>query len=422
MALEGTLRDFSLADIFQLIGLQRKTGVLTLRSAEDVVTISFLDGKVVGADSLNKRLEDRLGQVLLRTRTITQEQLDAALREQMETLERLGRILLKRGVVTRDGMRQAVQTQILQVIFRVFRWKDGDYQFSQEISIDYDAELVVPISSESILMEGARMLDEWPIIEKRIAHRGVIYLPTPAARDVEVASPEETEELESFEFEAEPPLSTGKLRITPVERDVLTLLDGYSTVDDVVRQSPHGEFETCKALYTLLTRSLIRQATREELTRALLPRPSAAPTPAPPMRLPWLALLLAPLLIAGALLATRNPYNPLLGPGPSLPTRLGTVASWARLWGVWQVLEGRAVLVGSLPVTVGDLSKERLLPDWALKDPWGRPYRFVLHEQSVVLAGSTPSGAPDPALLLTQRLSLEEEADAGGSRAVVLVP
>ncbi|HEY8848998.1 MAG TPA: DUF4388 domain-containing protein, partial [Thermoanaerobaculia bacterium] len=27
MALEGTLRDFSLADIFQLIGLQRKTGV-----------------------------------------------------------------------------------------------------------------------------------------------------------------------------------------------------------------------------------------------------------------------------------------------------------------------------------------------------------------------------------------------------------
>ena len=32
MALEGTLKDFSLADIFQLIGLQRKTGILTLQS------------------------------------------------------------------------------------------------------------------------------------------------------------------------------------------------------------------------------------------------------------------------------------------------------------------------------------------------------------------------------------------------------
>ena len=44
MALEGTLRDFSLADIFQLIGLQRKTGVLTLRGKDETVTVTILDG------------------------------------------------------------------------------------------------------------------------------------------------------------------------------------------------------------------------------------------------------------------------------------------------------------------------------------------------------------------------------------------
>ena len=68
MALEGTLKDFSLADIFQLIGLQRKTGVLTLRGKDDTVTVTFLDGKVVGADSLSHRLENRLGHVLIRER------------------------------------------------------------------------------------------------------------------------------------------------------------------------------------------------------------------------------------------------------------------------------------------------------------------------------------------------------------------
>jgi hypothetical protein len=41
MALEGTLRDFSFADILQLISLQRKTGVLTLRTEENLVTVSF---------------------------------------------------------------------------------------------------------------------------------------------------------------------------------------------------------------------------------------------------------------------------------------------------------------------------------------------------------------------------------------------
>ena len=74
MALEGTLRDFSLADIFQLIGLQRKTGVLTLRTKDDTVTVTFLDGKVVGADSLNHRLENRLGSVLIKSAIITPEQ------------------------------------------------------------------------------------------------------------------------------------------------------------------------------------------------------------------------------------------------------------------------------------------------------------------------------------------------------------
>ena len=50
MALEGTLRDFSFADILQLISLQRKNGVLTLKHLGEVVTISFLDGRIAGAE------------------------------------------------------------------------------------------------------------------------------------------------------------------------------------------------------------------------------------------------------------------------------------------------------------------------------------------------------------------------------------
>ena len=38
MALEGTIKDFGLPDIFQLIGLQRKTGHLTLSNDKESVT------------------------------------------------------------------------------------------------------------------------------------------------------------------------------------------------------------------------------------------------------------------------------------------------------------------------------------------------------------------------------------------------
>src|SRR3954468_23217028 len=103
MALEGTLKDFSLADIFQLIGLQRKTGVLTLRSKDDTVTVTFLDGKVVGADSLNRRLETRLGSVLMKSGIVTQEQLARALDIQKETLQRLGYVLVHYEIISSES-------------------------------------------------------------------------------------------------------------------------------------------------------------------------------------------------------------------------------------------------------------------------------------------------------------------------------
>jgi Domain of unknown function (DUF4388) len=427
MALEGTLRDFSLSDIFQLIGLQRKTGVLTLRSSEDVVTVSFLDGKVVGADSLNKRLEDRLGQVLLKTGAVTKAELDAALKTQMETLERLGHILLERTVISREELRKAFEQQLLQIIYRVFRWQDGDYHFSQETSVDYDAELVAPLGSESILMEGARMLDEWPIIEKKIPHRGMIFMATPAARQAEVTLEQEEENLETFDMDLEPVApkasSSGRVRISPTERDVLALVNGSNAVDDIVRRSPHGEFDTCKALYTLLTRSLIRQATRDEVARAAQKTVTEViPPPAWHAQFPWLAIVLLPLLALTIFLAPRNPANPLLGPAPKLLPRAMEASSWSHMAGIWHTLQARALLTGTFPDTLGELTRERLLRAGDLQDPWGRMYRYVLREQSVVLAGNNSNGAPDSNLMFFQHLGAENEETPTGPGAVLVTP
>ena len=86
MALVGTIKDFGLADILQLIGLQRKTGVLTLERPADTVTVKFLDGAVVGAETSLRNLEDLLGSVLVRTGRITQAQLKEALQIQQGSL------------------------------------------------------------------------------------------------------------------------------------------------------------------------------------------------------------------------------------------------------------------------------------------------------------------------------------------------
>jgi hypothetical protein len=276
-------------------------------------------------------------------------------------------------------------------------------------------------------MEGARMLDEWPIIEARIPHRGIVFVPTTPTAQLQVAAADELDELESLELDlpsraraASRPASN---TVTPVEANILKLLDATSTVDDVVRKSVHGEFETCKALYMLLTRDLIREATQQEARAARDRYEARALAAAPPTtRLPWLALLLIPLLLFSQLLANRNPLNPLLGQGPKILPRIAAAYSFSRMWGVWQVLHARAALVGSYPDNLAELVSERLLSDRTLRDPWSRAYRYVLREQAVLLAGSTPDGVPDPNLILSRHLGAEGDAAMQGQGATLVTP
>ena len=46
---------------------------------------------------------------------------------------------------------------------------------AQDVHVDYDKENFTPMSAESILMEGMRMIDEWPIIERKISSFDMVF-------------------------------------------------------------------------------------------------------------------------------------------------------------------------------------------------------------------------------------------------------
>src|SRR6185436_14122337 len=150
MALEGTLKDFALPDIFQLIGLQKKTGMLVLNDKDDEVTIAFKDGELVSAESRKRRLEERLGTRLVKSGLITEGQLHDALEKQKQTLQRLGVILATEQLVKKEDLKRALEIQMTQVVYRVFRWEDAYYRFDQDAAIDYDRENVVPMPAEGL--------------------------------------------------------------------------------------------------------------------------------------------------------------------------------------------------------------------------------------------------------------------------------
>ncbi|HEX6642247.1 MAG TPA: DUF4388 domain-containing protein [Thermoanaerobaculia bacterium] len=404
MALEGTLRDFSLADIFQLIGLQRKTGVLTLRSKEDTVTVTFLDGKVVGADSLDRRLENRLGSVLIRTGYLTQDQLNRALEIQRETLQRLGFILTHYGIISAESLKEAIQLQITQIVYRLFRWHDGDYHFSQETTIEYDRDNVTPISAESILMEGARMIDEWPIIEKRIRSYDMVFRKKLTDQEIVVVGAEDADEID-FDGTASRKRKgtfTESIRITQEEKMIYSMVDGTMTVGEIVEVSRLPEFDTNKALYELLTRDLIEEVRGASAAAVLqqatpVDESEVAETPVP---LP-LVLILVVLAIGSLVTSVRNPLNsirPLTG-GVSSVTATRKAISLQRIETIGQALEKFNDAQGRLPTELSELVPHYIGAS-LLRDPWGNPYKYLQPANRYLVIGFSADGRPDTDLYL----------------------
>src|SRR5260370_33820389 len=71
MAVEGTLDLFRLPEILQLISQQGKTGILTVQGQQDIVAVSFLNGRIVAADALTQTVEEGLSQVLVSEKLVS---------------------------------------------------------------------------------------------------------------------------------------------------------------------------------------------------------------------------------------------------------------------------------------------------------------------------------------------------------------
>ena len=413
MALEGTIKDFGLPDIFQLIGLQRKTGLLTLKHDKENVTVTFESGQVVMADSAAKRLEDRLGNVLVKQGKLSKEKLDEALQTQKATLQRLGHILTTGNYITPKDLKDALQVQVSQIVFRVFRWRDGEYHFEPSETVDFDRDNFIPMSADFILMEGIRMVDEWPIIEKKIPSMDIVFRTVVDPSLIEVAGGsgggvEEVLAGMATETKRSAASSASKIRLTPEEERIYRKVDGTRTVQGVIDSTGGGEFEVCRVLFDLLNRNIITPAgrgpTRDASVAGL---PASAPSATPGYIVAGLCVLLA---IGGIVIRRETPFAvtglpPVLSPAHDLMLE---AASHSRLDRLDRAILAYHLAYGSAPATLEVLVSEGLVDRSYLHDPWARPYHYALTENGYLLSGVDDSGKPAPGTVVERSLPAEK--------------
>jgi len=236
MAIEGPLRELGIHDVFQLLDLSRKTGALRVTSAlrDNEGTVYFDSGRVVSAAIRSN--PHPLGALLVRAGKISEGDLERARAEQARRSDgkRLGELLVAAGALTWRELERQVRLQIETVVFELMSWQEGFFSFVEGPVADAPTEAVARISTESLLMEGARRIDEWARIAHRIPHLAVVPLLAPIDED-------------------HPSL----LDLLPNEWEMLAMIDGQSDLRGIATRLGRSEFDVAKIAYGLLSTGII---------------------------------------------------------------------------------------------------------------------------------------------------------------------
>jgi hypothetical protein len=340
MALEGSLTDFGLADILQLIYFQRKTGILTLEGKMDKVRLLFIDGNVVGAESKRRMEDNRLGKILLKKGLLQEKDLEKALEEQRKTGAKLGVILLRKDLVDKETITDILEGQITEMIIQLFGWKQGTYDFTAQ-GLPQSKDLPCSLDTQHLLMEGLRIVDEWSVIQEKIT-------------------------LDSI-FRKTGETTSG---LADEEMEVFSCIDGENDVSTIIDLSGQDNFEVSKILLSFLEKGFIEIA---EAAPVITEKVALAKKPSLNVLgyFPYVAVILSVCFsLAGVSIQAREEFN--------------NFSASKKIDALRLKIEIFKLEHSAYPSTLDQITES--------KDVWGRPYIYRSSADSFFIASAGGDG------------------------------
>ena len=185
---EGHLQEVSLVDLLQIFSLNRRTGIVTLTFGEQTGVVYLKKGEVISAVHGDIKGE--------------------------------------------------------KALYRMLRWGEGKFQYQP---LEFTVSRSISRSTEALLMEGMRQLDEWETLQSRMPE------------------PETVLRLDKKQDEL-----PGDLR--PATQEVLLLLEFYQTVGDIVEKSAFTDYETCKSIIGLIQKGILVPISERRISKREDPR------------------------------------------------------------------------------------------------------------------------------------------------------
>ena len=170
MALQGSLADIALPDVIQLVSVSGKTGVFTLSGD--------------GVD---------------------------------------GKIFLRDGQIT-DASAGRLRGEF--AVYEMATWRRGQFIFTANVESD---RVSITKSNTSLMMEAARRMDEWRVLQRKIPSMEMVpyFLPREPGHD--------------------------QITLSPQEWTIVTKIDGQTSIKKLEELTGLSAFDVCKVLYGLVT-------------------------------------------------------------------------------------------------------------------------------------------------------------------------
>ena len=369
MALAGNIKEFGLADIFQIVSLQQKTGELVVQGKDGSVNILLESGFIVGANATFRSIEERLERALERSEAINKFQLKRALETQKKTLQPLWTVLAETKAVNVDTLKNVLSQQIHETIYHILRWTEGEYRFEPKKSVEYDRQLISPINTEFLVMEGFRITDEWPEVEKVITSFQLMVRRAPHVD----APPQD--------------LSEGEAKL-------FKLLAQDHSVQDLIDIGQQGEFETCQNLYGLMKRKIVERIPDKKGKTAAQKRSSSVGIGDILLKAAGVLAMLA--VVAAMIFLLRFlPDDLSLVHKPNLGgvNAMKQFAAQSELLRVSSQVSRYYLLKKQWPASLDDLLSEHLISSpQLLLDPWGQSYTMTTAKQAAVIKTTGNAG------------------------------
>jgi hypothetical protein len=367
VGLSGNLQDFGLADVFQLIGQQRKTGILELTSKKSRIQVVFDRGSVVSAAPAGGRSgdPDPLGDMLVRCGLLTRERATQAEAACKASAQSFARVVSDRHWLREQEVGRVQDVLTKDTLFEVLRWANGSFDFRAQ-TVEHEREHASLLGAEQILMDGLRMTDEWRELARRVPSENTIF-----------------ERFGRFESYAGSAGEESPARIEAA-RKLFGLIDGRLSVRRVIDLALVGNFEGMRTLTALQDAGLIKPLEGSSRRAAALRRAGERSLSGLDLlRHGAAALVPFAVLATAVLIAAQRPAPEArreISRSSLESLRAGHATRQLRA-----AIDTYRLLENRWPAGLDELAARGLVPASTLATPEGRPYYLAHRRDGLIL-------------------------------------